>query len=774
MARDSRSDEPNHRADVGFPLGQLQRALAAATSHTDAELRRRAETRALTWEQIVTGIASGTLQVGSRTPVEDTPAWVTLEVAHGGFATGRYLAEGPIEDWERDRLQALPTDLAPNGSPRQRINTWFLTDDGLSELQRRLDDGTFRIDLPEEGALLVVAWLMDRRFEGLALDLVAELYPLIDRLRFYPRPSAHPALSTSTVHLRTVDEVARQLAATTVPDQVTAMRDAVAVWNPLLDRLVGLWQTTIVDGWPCQVWPDSWAAQRDAWLADYEAAVREHPRSRHLHPRAPFAWMAEALQRCATDSSELSGRDVGRLRKAINDTIERWGDPDSPELSDLRARQAMQGAAPTHRAIAAEVTQRMGAIPAGSGITNLDEILAPVTVGDTTVEVPPNLVRKTARALDAPIETLVEQQVIGAAEVLAQVLPQVSSQVAAAGMESRSLQRLYAAIYRAFRRRRSLLLLNLEHQVQIEELPWIDVLGRFRSQGQTAQRTATQTLEQMALLTITSFPHTIIPNPMVKELGALAKHGGLDLPLVEEVAADIFMGTFTTKWRDAARITAGFLDGSLYARYYDLHGSSKWTAPPTPDSGLLDRARLRWGKQTAEDFAEVCKERAREAASGDGSRVARNGTVLEQSQILTSHNLAPLVAGLDLRGELAPLAPDLALRTFDWIVRQQITPRPDWRSNLQMVKNTAYAWRQALFLLSLADEADQQSAIVSMRERWKAAPSGWSVRFEPVLAGLEAIASGDRFDDIGRVDNGRRFLGWSVGPHWLVPTGAES
>jgi hypothetical protein len=37
-------------------------------------------------------------------------------------------------------------------------------------------------------------------------------------------------------------------------------------------------------------------------------------------------------------------------------------------------------------------------------------------------------------------------------------------------------------------------------------------------------------------------------------------------------------------------------------------------------------------------------------------------------------------------------------------------------------------------------------------------------------------ASGGRFDVSGRVqapDRGRRFLGWSVGPHWTLATTAE-
>ena len=37
---------------------------------------------------------------------------------------------------------------------------------------------------------------------------------------------------------------------------------------------------------------------------------------------------------------------------------------------------------------------------------------------------------------------------------------------------------------------------------------------------------------------------------------AVAKSAGVDVPLTEEIAADIFMGTFTRKFAEAARITA--------------------------------------------------------------------------------------------------------------------------------------------------------------------------------------------------------------------------
>lgn len=778
MSRTSDSnDDPVLRATAGYPMGQLQRALETAVRADDPDIRHRAGERALIWEQVLAGIGSGSLQIGSRTPVEDTPGWVTLEVAHGGFATGRYLAEGPVETWEHALLDALPSGFGPDLSPRHRLNTWYLTDDGLVQLQTMLATQTYEIDVPEAGALLVVAWLAGNGFDGQALDLVAELYPLIGRLRFYPRTTDRGATSGTVVHLRTAAEVADQLRDREVPEQIAAMVETLTVWHPLFDRLVALWLRTVEGEWPCQRWPESWATDRASWLSDYEQAAKTHSLSRrHVRSRSNFSILREALERCPGDSSSLSAREVGRLRAALARAVERWGLPGSDQHSTTRSAQAATAALPTHPEVAAILVERLSEYPSGAGVPDLGPVLNAVAIDADRAEVPvpPSLARKTERALEAPIAELVDRGVIGSAEVLAIVVPQISSQVAAAAIDDRELQALYGAIYQAFRRRRSLLLLNLEHQVQIEELPWVQVLDRFRLPNASTKATAETTLAQTAHLAISSFPHTVLPNPLVKEFIALAKHAEIDIPFVEEVAADIFMGTFTTKWRRAARIAAEQLEGSLYARYYDLPAAATWTPLPSDDGTLLDRAKLRWGKRTAEDFAALCRERAKEVSVGDGSFVARNGAVIEQSQILTTHNLAPLVDRLEIADQLGASVPVLVPQVFDWIIREQTKSRDDWQATLQMLKNTAYAWRQAIYLLSFADDPTQQMAIGRLRHSWSSGPDRWRTTFEPALVGLEQVGAGARFNPAGRTDVGRRFLGWSVGPHWMLPTRSET
>lgn len=747
-------------ASPSYPMARLQRAVQKA-----AEGDPGAADKVAHWLAVLDGMASGRLTTGSRTPVADTPAWVTLEVAHGGFATGRYLAEQPPAD---DELANLPPD-APGETGQERLNLWYLGDHGQAELLAALRTERYRIEVPEQAALMVVAWLLDQEQHAAALDLVAELRPLMHRLRFVPRLEQSHTPSGAVVRLQPVAESAESLRHKGIPEQVRRMRRALLEWNPLYDELVALWSDTVegelprlVDGrveggWPCKVWPADWAERRRAWFARSRELV-ERP-----GPKSNFARLEQALRQCPADSSGLTGRDVGWVRRALANTIGSRGAIDSEQRTALRAGQLATAERPTHQAIARVLVDRLEAYPADGGLPSLDPIAAAVDPAEEHLApagtpIPPYLVAKAGRSLEAPVAELVERKVITSSEVLAKVLPQTTSQLLAARISDPALAALYAQTYAAFRRRRSLLLLNLEHQVRYDELPWARAIAPYRSDRDEAVGAARQALRQTVLLALTAFPQTILPNPLVRELGALAGQAGLKLPLVEEVAADIFMGTFTDKWRDAAAVASRVLDGTLYASYYDLPHASRWTAPETG---------RRWGKKVADGFAAQCVARAAEAKNGDGGYVAGNGTVLEQSQILTTHNLAVLVDALDLRAEIRALGPDVADATLAWLVRRQAQPGPGRYAALQMVKNTAYAFRQAVFFLSFCPGEQQRAAV----ERLRAQAAELGDRFAPVVDGLAYVVEGGRFDASGRVPGrpARRFLGWSVGPHWCLP-----
>ncbi|HVK25093.1 MAG TPA: hypothetical protein VM677_27355, partial [Actinokineospora sp.] len=485
------TDDPQHTPSFGYPFAMLARAMA----RTDDE---RSLTKVRRWQDVISGILDGSLSVGSRTPVADIPAWVTLEVAHGGFATGRLLAEEPLSDDELARVAALPPG-APGRTDRERLNLWYLGDTGQAELLAALRAGHYRIAVPEEAAFAVAAILLDKGFDDQALDLIAEVLPFAHRLRFVPRFERVALPSGSAVRLVPVSVATESLRAVRTPAPIEAMRATAGVWNPLYDRLVALWSRTVdgdvptvgatgaVGGWPCQVWPDDWAVERARWLADHDeaAAGGAHP-GRHGHPKSNFARLHAALLRCPADSGALSAREVGWIRRAIANTVTKSGALGSSRRDAIRSAQADTVAAPTYAALAETLAARLDQYPADGGIPAPEVVSAPVSSADAGdvvagTPIPAHLRRKANRALEAPLDDLVRLGVITSGDSLATVLPQVTARLTAAAIEDPVVAGLHERLYAAFRKRRGLLLLNLASQVRFEELPWIGALAPFRA-----------------------------------------------------------------------------------------------------------------------------------------------------------------------------------------------------------------------------------------------------------------------------------------------------
>jgi hypothetical protein len=378
--------------------------------------------------------------------------------------------------------------------------------------------------------------------------------------------------------------------------------------------------------------------------------------------------------------------------------------------------------------------------------------------------VPDRLRRCLTRCVEAPLPWLVEQGVIPSSEVLARVVPQVTARVTSAGVADPDLRRLDAALYAAFRRRRSLLLLDLSKQVQAAELPWVAAIDAERRAGSDAANQARRTLEELAALALRSFPQAIVPNRLLKELRALSERAGLKLALVDELAADIFVGAFTEKFLAAAHHAAVRLDGTLYAKYYDL--------PVERLRGLHDIGSGR-GAPTSAGFLSLCTERAHEegrATERRGRSVAWNGRIIEQAQVLTTHNLLALTTDLGLEEALRPVAAELARKVFRWALRLAATlsGRP-WKPALRAIKDLAYGWRQMVFWLSLLPAEEQRTFVGWARDQLGAAPRAG--RLAPAVVGLAEAAQG-RTPELP--PQARRLLGWTTGRHWLLEPEAKT
>ncbi|MBC7806339.1 MAG: hypothetical protein H7145_09325 [Akkermansiaceae bacterium] len=810
-------NSPAATANPGYALWRIAAALATSQDHPDPETRLRAQTKVSDWIRVLEGMLSGGIRVGSRTPVAQVPAWATLEVVQGGFATGALLAEGSLQHHEEillSRINPESSSTVPEPSARARINRYYLSEAGMAELQHMLRTGNYRVDIPEEGALLVVAWLLQQDQAEAARRILDAIGPYLYRLRFYPIPDDRPQQDDGIrVRLQNVGQTVRDLEAVRPPIAFLKQRESALVWAPFFDKIVGLFLETVegpapflrtghggesgVDGgWPCQHYSADWRERGRVLVQEYRLL-----RNRHTLCAKPeragtnFAVLRLALETCMEDPARLTGRDVSRIRGVLARVIARRGMPASEQCRSLRREQERRANRPTNAELAQVVIGRLATRDPDGGIDDLGElsdVLLPVTEAEAQRRVPAGETmaerfgKKVRRCLLAPPEVLVEQNVLTSGEVLARVVPQITSQVSAAGFADADLRTLYGAVYRAFRRRRSLLLLNLESQVKLAELPWMQAVAAHQSKDGATRERAQLTFMQVATLALTSFPQQIVPNKLLQEFRALAttaelKDEGLPIPLVDEVAADIFMGAFSPKFLHAAKIAGRLLEGTLYERYYGLSYARvrEINDVPPPREQLRQRYE---SAPTSPGFYQMCNElaeREREAVTGagitgtGGSWVARNGMIIEQEQILTTHNLALLFM---VFGEtLAHRRGELARRCFAWICRRNSQTPSNWKARLQLVKNSAYAWRQMVFFLSLESEEDARAFLPWAMEHLGEQPEAFRERFGPVLSGLDSAIRGlpitgdDDASSIGVSVSARRFLGWTTEKHWLLP-----
>jgi hypothetical protein len=790
--RPSASDAPSG-ANPGYALGQLASALRTSESHNNPEVRARAERKVKSWTQVFRGMLSGVLQIGSRLPVAGTPAWATLEVVKGGFATGNLLAGGELQGHERDLLARLGG--VPKGTERGALNVYYLSEDGLAELQRMVSDGCYRVHVPEEGALLVVAWLVQHGHADRARALLDELAPWLSRLRFYPVPESCPMSAQTVVHRQDVGTTISELQAIKPSLHVEQQKETIEVWVPLYGRVVELFLATVpgalptlrvgpdgaplrtptgqfvIDGdWPCQHYPEGWKEKARAVLDEYRRLRTTHrlcasPESR----KSGFATLRRYLEQCAQAPQRLTGLDVSRIRVILASVAHKRGLPGSARWQDMRERQMRQAAAPTRDVLAAVLRKRLSGLPAYQGVASLDDVLAPIRAEEAAPfrvpvghAIPEALAARVRRCLDAPVGVLVEQGIIPSGEELARVVPQITSQVGAAGIADADLRRLYGAVYAAFRRRRSLLLLNLQSQVKLSELPWVAAMDAFRSESGGTRQQAREVLEEVVSLALTAWPQQILPNKLLQEVGALADGGGLRVPIVDEVAADIFMGAFSEKFLRAAQSAAEMLEGTLYERYYAL--------PYARVRQMSDvKRRWRWGAATSAAFTALCTELAGE--TGSGWSVARNGKIIEQEQILTTHNLAVLFDALGLAERLATPLDELALSCFAWVCKQLQKKSGSWKTRLRRVKNAAYAWRQMVFFLALGPAGRVESFLARAEGRLREQRPEIQARLRPALEGLARAVRGLAVEAPATADQpggARRLLGWTTERHWLL------
>lgn len=657
----------------GYAWDQLRRALASARDSPEPEVRRDAERRVESWVKVLTGMLSGRVRVGSRTPVEGFPVWLTPEIVRGGFATGSPAAGGPKEadelEWAR---------LAGVKATRAGLFAWFLSDDGLALLERWLDSGAYRVELPEHGALLVVAHLLRTGHAAGAEDLLRTLEPWAGHIRFWPYTMHEP--ESPGVHVATVPEVAGRLARKSPQQQVEAEREALGVWAPFADRVVEHWWRTRTDDGVDTAHPSGWADGAAALLEEYgQLAARHRLTTKHADPKGNLQHLLAGFRERLADPSRPP---IGRVRHAVASVVAKRGEPGSARLRELRAGQRERAGRPSHAALAREVAAALEK----TGVTGAVPEPAALVDGLPGASLT-SVARSLEKATSAPLEELLRRGIVRSAEMLAVLAPQLTADTVASRYPDQVPATLAKRIYRAFTNRRSVLLLHHQSQVTIDSIPWFTALEESAAAGGGEMLARAQATD-LAALAVQHFPGTALPNSLLRELSRLYRLAGEDAPLTYELAADIFMGTFSPVFLRAAQEAATVVGGTLYARYYDIdYDAVGRMATPTGGSRTVRR--------TVPEFDALALARAGVDSVGLRSGAATNGRVIEQAQILTTQNLAAVV----LRG--LQVDPIVQARG-SWATTKAHLAKAADDGGLRHRKNAAYAWRQMIFFLSLA------------------------------------------------------------------------
>ncbi len=757
-------DNKNIQIGTGYPAFQLAKALRSETDKIEES------SKTSKWVQVITGMLSGTLKIGSRTPIKSTPVWVTPEVVKGGFATSNLKAEGPLQKHEIELLDKL--NLPIDKQARKSLNLFYLSDNGIQELTTLLNNNQYSIDVPEEAALLSVALLLQNGHINDAKEILNEITPFFDRLRFYPvitNENEQVAKSNDdTVFVQSVVNVIDKIDNNRVNQNISIQKQSVLVWTPFYDKLISLFLKSFSNKLnskkefleqkiePFAKVDKEWLEEKDSLLLEYKALLKNYEISnRWTKKGAQFSKLLKILIQFSA-KEEYVKKHRNYVKQAVNRYVVKHGVPGSSEHESLRVNQSRQCLGPDHIQARKLLCSRLSVLNPNNGIEYIDNIIKNVEEQDVkdfdlpvNWAIPGYLISKVSKGKVDQVKALVKSGVISSPDMLANLLPQITSNVICSSIKSSHIKNLYRKVYLAFRSRRSLLLTNYESQIGIQEIPWIQKLDQYMLLDNEKQ--AEKVLIQTFNLAISNFPYNILPNKLLQELRALMAQCNERIPLTDEVAADIFMGGFSPKFVEAALIAADHMEDTLYEKYYDIDYSEIRKNCST-SNGKYETTQMKY-------FSAMCNDRA--GGSKNAYSVAANGKIIEQQQIITTHNLVQLTSFAGKHNVTIEFE-ELAIKSFKWVSKRFKSKSNNFYANLIMVKNIAYAWRQMIFYISKLEADRQYHLIQNIEEELDNQSTEFAKKFSPLISTLKNL--------IGSSENNEGYCltGWSTEEHYLL------
>eukprot|EP01097_Dermamoeba_algensis_P008797 TRINITY_DN5992_c0_g1_i1.p1 TRINITY_DN5992_c0_g1~~TRINITY_DN5992_c0_g1_i1.p1 ORF type:complete len:474 (+),score=109.76 TRINITY_DN5992_c0_g1_i1:49-1422(+) len=447
-------------ASIHYVYFKIQQEKEKQTEQSQKKLKK--------WESVVQTWLSGALSVGSRTPIAQTPSWVTLEVMTGGFATGQLLAGGDIQEHEKLLYRALVADGDESVEViRKKLNDFFLSESGLSVLSKLLDTGLYRVQVPEEGALLTICYLLrqeDPELQEQAGIILQEIQPWFHKLRFFPLPSdTRVPEGGMEAFVRPVLSLKSYLSNVKLNSRVQKLTSVLSHFIPLYDELIRIilettegeaphWEVewdlekatrkeSVKGGLPFQKSTPQLKEQFDA----LKEQMKEFASLRRMRKKnvGKILYIAEQF----FTSKAFTGNQVEFVRNAIADLFKRRGNISSAKRMAVRQQHKNTVDKCQARLQYAKILQeRVKDIHPEGGIEAISTVIGPVNLNEAQkfsvpVEshLPKTLIRKAHMSKIAPLDQLCEERIIPSADLLGSLIHTVVASVRASGIKEANL-----------------------------------------------------------------------------------------------------------------------------------------------------------------------------------------------------------------------------------------------------------------------------------------------------------------------------------------------
>ena len=178
--------------------------------------------------------------------------------------------------------------------------------------------------------------------------------------------------------------------------------------------------------------------------------------------------------------------------------------------------------------------------------------------------------------------------------------------------------------YKAFKNMRSLLLLNLESQLKIMELPHYNTLNTIYKKN----RKSSNKLTLVKIITtnyVKWFGGDLMPNRVVKMLYNLVNEFDSTVGFCEEIACDIFQRRFSKKYDISLNIAKKHMINTLYSNYYNINDLYK----------------------SSDNLTNLSLQLKNQYSPSSVNYIDTNGQQLQASYILTTHNSLQIDKFLD-------------------------------------------------------------------------------------------------------------------------------